>query len=153
MERISYADLMPSLVSLANNPETEKELREAYRSIEMWKMTLKQDAEEIQEEVKGESFRADLMLSGTELRIALGGRLDTISAPELLEKYERIVRGQAVSTVDIDAQNLQYVSSAGIRVLLMIYKALNSKENFRMLNVNEDVKGILEVTGFDTFFL
>ena len=153
VERISYADLMPSLVSLADNPETEKELREAYRPIEMWKMTLKQNAEEIQEEVKGESFSADLMLSGAELRIALGGRLDTISAPELLEKYERIVRGQAVSSVAIDAQSLQYVSSAGLRVLLMIYKAMNSKENFRMLNVNEDVKEILEVTGFDTFFL
>ena len=153
VERVSFSDLMPSLISMAGDPEGEKELREAYRNIEMWKMTLSQDAEAMKEEVSTEDFSADLSLVNGELKIVLAGRLDTITSPELLEKYERITQGKTVSSVVIDTENLQYISSAGLRVLLMIYKALNSKENFKLLNVNAEVKEILEVTGFDQFFL
>ena len=153
VEKVSYSDLMPSLISMTNDPEGEKELREAYRSIEMWKMTLSQDAEEAKEEVEAKDFSAELSLAGEDLTIALTGRLDTITAPELLEKYERITKGKTVSSVVVDNKNLQYVSSAGLRVMLIVYKALNNKENFKMENVNAEVKGILEVTGFDQFLL
>ena len=153
VEKSSYADLMPSLVSMADNPEIEKELREAYRSIEMWKMTLSRDKEETKEEVEAKDFGAELSLAGDHLDVALSGRLDTITAPELLEKFESITKDRTVASVTIDNQNLQYISSAGLRVMLIIYKALKNKENFRMMNVSAEVKEILEVTGFDQFLL
>lgn len=153
VEKVSYADLMPTLISMANDPEGEKELREAYRNIEMWKMTLSPDAEETKEEVDTQNFSAELSLAGKKLTITLTGRLDTITSPELLEKYERITQGKTISSVVIDAKRLQYISSAGLRVLLMIYKALKNRDCFRMVNVNTEVKEILEVTGFDQFFL
>ena len=153
IEKVSYSDLMPSLISMTNNPELEKELREAYRNIEMWKMTLSRGAEQTKEEVDAKGFRAELSLAGEDLTIALTGRLDTITSPELLEKYERITQGKTVSSTVIETKNLLYISSAGLRVLLIIYKALNNRENFKMLNVNADVKEILETTGFDQFLL
>lgn len=153
VEKVSYSELMPSLIAMADDPEGEKELREAYRGIEMWKMTLSPDAEVTKEAVDAENFSAELSLSEGKLTIALAGRLDTITSPELLEKCERISRGKTVSSVMIDAKNLSYVSSAGLRVLLMLYKALNDRERFKMLNVNSAVREIFEVTGFDQFLL
>jgi anti-anti-sigma factor len=48
---------------------------------------------------------------------------------------------------------MAYVSSAGLRVLLMMYKSLENKDNFEMTGVSEAVREILETTGFDQFFL
>jgi anti-anti-sigma regulatory factor len=48
---------------------------------------------------------------------------------------------------------MAYVSSAGLRVLLMMYKSLENKENFEMTGVSEDVREIQETTGFDQFLL
>ena len=48
---------------------------------------------------------------------------------------------------------MEYVSSAGLRVLLMMYKSLEDKERFEMTGVNDAVREILETTGFDQFLL
>jgi anti-anti-sigma factor len=48
---------------------------------------------------------------------------------------------------------MAYVSSAGLRVLLMMYKSLIDKSQFKLLNVSDEVKEILETTGFDQFLL
>ena len=48
---------------------------------------------------------------------------------------------------------MAYVSSAGLRVLLMMYKSLENKDNFEMTGVSEAVREILETTGFDQFLL
>ena len=48
---------------------------------------------------------------------------------------------------------MSYVSSAGLRVLLMMYKSMEDKSRFKLLNVSDEVRKILEVTGFDQFLL
>ena len=83
--------------------------------------------------------------------MVIQGRMDTITAPELLKKFQE-VPGKA-ETIEIDVTDMAYVSSAGLRVLLMMYKSLENKDNFEMTGVSEEVLEILETTGFDQFLL
>ena len=58
-----------------------------------------------------------------------------------------------IRAIHIDVSRMSYVSSAGLRVLLMMYKSLENKENFEMTGVSEEVREILKTTGFDQFLL
>ncbi|MBR1496540.1 MAG: STAS domain-containing protein [Oscillospiraceae bacterium] len=74
------------------------------------------------------------------------GRVDTISAPALLEVFENHCGG--IRRVKIDAEKLEYISSAGLRVLLMAVKKLG-QGSVTVVNASESVKEIFETTGFD----
>ena len=52
----------------------------------------------------------------------------------------------------MDMKNLEYISSAGLRVLLIMRKALDSDQNISLVNMNDSVREIIETTGFDTIF-
>ena len=78
------------------------------------------------------------------LNISLDGRLDTITAPELEEFLKSNLAG--VTSVIIDCEKLEYVSSAGLRVLLALNK--KNKNCLSLVNVQELVMEVLEVTGF-----
>ncbi|MCR5566777.1 MAG: STAS domain-containing protein [Clostridiales bacterium] len=84
--------------------------------------------------------------NGTALEIALEGRLDTMTAPEL-EKELSGSLGSADSLV-LDFGKLEYISSAGLRVLLSAHKAMSTKGGMKITNVNEIVQEVFEVTGF-----
>ena len=58
-----------------------------------------------------------------------------------------------IRAVRLDCAGLDYISSAGLRVLLMMYKSLDDKSGFHMAGVNDAVREILETTGFDQFLL
>ena len=77
--------------------------------------------------------------------------MDTITAPELLKQFQNV--GSAIQAIHVDVSRMAYVSSAGLRVLLMMYKSLENKENFEMTGVSDEVREILETTGFDQFLL
>lgn len=83
---------------------------------------------------------------GKNLNIALEGRLDTTTAPEL----EAIVRGDldGAETLTFDFAKLEYISSAGLRILLAAQKIMNKQGKMVVKNVSEEVKEIFEVTGF-----
>ena len=84
---------------------------------------------------------------GTDLTIALEGRLDTATAPEL----EAVVKNVGKLTgLVFDFANLEYISSAGLRVLLGAYKDAAGKYAIRIVNANEIVREVFEVTGFDS---
>lgn len=83
--------------------------------------------------------------NGTSLTIALKGRLDTTTAPEL-EKELLLLDGADELTLDFSA--LEYVSSAGLRVLLTAHKAMNGKGGMKVTHVNEIVQEVFEVTEF-----
>ena len=84
--------------------------------------------------------------NGEELTIALEGRLDTTTAPEL----EEVVKAEIndVKKLSFDFEKLEYISSAGLRVLLSAQKIMNKQGNMIIKNVNEDINEIFEVTGF-----
>ena len=99
-----------------------------------------------------DNFKADLELNGSTLKVALTGRLDTISSPGLLALYREAEAKGTITDICVDMKNLEYVSSAGLRVLLIMRKALKGDNAFSLINVSDSVKAIIETTGFDTIF-
>ena len=85
-------------------------------------------------------------LNGKNLVVALEGRLDTVTAPQLEEELKTGLEG--VTDLVIDLSKLEYVSSAGLRVLLSAFKIMRNKGKMKITNANELVKEVFEVTGF-----
>ena len=85
-------------------------------------------------------------MNGTNLTIALEGRLDTMTAPELEAEMNQSL-GNADS-LTLDFSKLEYISSAGLRVLLSAHKIMSAKGGMKVTNVNEIVREVFEVTGF-----
>jgi len=84
--------------------------------------------------------------NGTELSIALTGRLDTTTAPELESELKASLEG--VKNLVLDFAGLDYLSSAGLRVLLAAQKTMNRQGSMVVRNVNETISEIFDVTGF-----
>ena len=76
----------------------------------------------------------------------LSGRLDTTTAPELEREVK--VCSDGITDLTIDMKDLDYISSAGLRVLLSAQKLMNKQGKMTIRNVNETVMEIFEVTGF-----
>ena len=84
--------------------------------------------------------------NGTALEVAVAGRLDTMTSPEL----EKELNGQldGAETLVFDFTNVEYISSAGLRVLLSAHKRMSTKGGMKIKNINEIVREVFEVTGF-----
>ena len=82
----------------------------------------------------------------TELTVVLKGRLDTTTAPELEKELKASLDG--VTALIIDMTALDYISSAGLRVLLSAQKIMNKQGEMKVVHVGETIMEILEVTGF-----
>lgn len=85
-------------------------------------------------------------LNGTEMNIKVIGRLDTTTAPQLETEVKLNIVG--VEKLVLDFAELEYLSSAGLRVLLAAQKAMNKQGEMIIKNVNETINEIFEVTGF-----
>lgn len=80
------------------------------------------------------------------LTVKLEGRLDTTTAPVLERELKSAVNG--ITGLVFDLTGLEYISSAGLRVLLSAQKVMNRQGSMLIRNVNEDVMDVFEVTGF-----
>ena len=78
--------------------------------------------------------------------VALEGRLDTVTAPELEQALSESLAD--LSELTLDFEKLDYISSAGLRVLLSAQKAMNKQGEMKLRNVGETIMEIFEVTGF-----
>ena len=125
------------------------QLRQAYRQMQIFTMTAEVEGERPQNRNLG--FAVEATFENSRFRAVIQGRMDTITAPELLKKFQEIP-GKA-DAIEIDVTDMAYVSSAGLRVLLMMYKSLENKDNFEMTGVSDEVREILETTVFDQFLL
>ena len=85
-------------------------------------------------------------LTESKLEVALIGRLDTTTAPELEKELKESLDG--VKGLIFDMASLEYISSAGLRVLLSTQKIMNRQGEMKVLHVNETIMEIFEVTGF-----
>ena len=83
---------------------------------------------------------------GTKVEFALEGRLDTVTAPDLEKALNESLSGK--EELILDFAGLEYISSAGLRVLLSAQKVMNRQGKMTLRHVNETIMEIFEVTGF-----
>ncbi len=83
---------------------------------------------------------------GNSLTVALEGRMDANSAPQLDEALKEEMDG--ITELTIDLKKLAYTSSAGLRVLLLAQKTMNKKGGMVIRNVSEDIMEIFDMVGF-----
>lgn len=84
--------------------------------------------------------------NGSVLTIAVQGRLDTTTAPDLEKEIKNGLDG--VTELIMDFEKLDYISSAGLRVLLSAQKAMSKQGSMKVIHVNDLVMEVFEVTGF-----
>ena len=84
---------------------------------------------------------------GSKLRVTLDGRLDTLSSPNLERELESVIHD--VTELVFDLEKLQYLSSAGLRVLLDAAQIMEEQGEMKVVNVSDSVMSIFSVTGFD----
>ncbi len=78
--------------------------------------------------------------------VSLEGRLDTASAPELEKVLSELIPG--IGELTLDLENLDYISSAGLRVLLSVHKIMDRQGILKVANAGEMIMEIFDVTGF-----
>ena len=83
---------------------------------------------------------------GSTLNLALEGRLDTTTAPQLEAALHGAMEG--VTELNMDFEKLEYLSSAGLRVILAAQKTMNKQGKMVIRHVNETIREVFEVTGF-----
>ena len=84
--------------------------------------------------------------NGSDLIISLEGRLDTMTAPELEEELKKVL--PETEQLTFDFEGLEYMSSAGLRVLLSAQKVMSKQGSMKITHANETIMEIFEVTGF-----
>lgn len=85
-------------------------------------------------------------MNGKCLELAIEGRLDTVTAPDL--DAELNAAYENIDSLKIDLEKLEYISSAGLRVLLKAQKTMKNKGGMILRNLNDDVKEVMDITGF-----
>ena len=85
-------------------------------------------------------------IEGEKMTVAVAGRLDTTTAPELDEELKSSIEG--IKELVIDFKDLEYISSAGLRVLLSAQKIMNTQGAMKVTGSSEVVLEVFEVTGF-----
>ena len=88
----------------------------------------------------------DRNVEGTKTQLKISGRLDTSTAPELETTIDACISG--VEELIIDFEGLQYVSSAGLRVILKAQKIMNKQGSMKIINVNDTIMEVFDITGF-----
>lgn len=81
--------------------------------------------------------------------LVLTGRLDTMTAPELENEISSLL--PTADSLTLDMEKLEYISSAGLRVILKTQKAMEKKSGLKLIRVPEAVKEVFDITGFSDF--
>ena len=85
-------------------------------------------------------------LNGEAATLVVAGRLDTQTAPELEKEIDAIVSG--LKELILDMAGLEYVSSAGLRVILKAQKIMNAQGSMKLTSVNDSIMEVFDITGF-----
>lgn len=84
-------------------------------------------------------------LNETKLTLTIDGRIDTTSAPQLEAEIDAITD---ITELVLDFSGVEYISSAGLRVILKAQKLMNNNGKMKLINVNDDVMDVFDITGF-----
>lgn len=85
-------------------------------------------------------------LNGTSLTLVISGRLDTVTSPDLEAVINSDLNG--ISHLTLDFANLEYISSAGLRVVLAAQKIMSKQGSMNLIHVSDSIKEIFDMTGF-----
>ena len=85
-------------------------------------------------------------INGESTTLIVSGRLDTQTAPELETELDSVLSGTKELTFDMT--NLEYISSAGLRVILKAQKAMNAQGSMKLTGVNDSIMEVFDITGF-----
>lgn len=153
LHEICMGDFLPDVIgSLRENPEVEPAVRKVFRDMMFWELTVAERSAVKPAPVDANlPFKIECSVENGVFDVRIQGRMDTITAPELLKRFQEA--GSGIRAIHIDVSRMSYISSAGLRVLLMMFKSLQDKDGFEMTGVSETVREILETTGFDQFLL
>ncbi|MBQ5548431.1 MAG: STAS domain-containing protein [Prevotella sp.] len=136
----------PVTLYLPDVPGVTDELRNAYRQMSMLTMrvahpdTVKKAAPEF-------PFAVDSSVTEGKLVMKVQGRVDTLTATELLKAFQEV--SSQTDSIELDVEKMPYISSAGLRVLLIMLKSVEDASRFKIFHVQPDVEKILKMTGFD----
>ena len=83
---------------------------------------------------------------GESATLVVAGRLDTQTAPELEKEIDSVVSG--LKELTFDMTGLEYVSSAGLRVILKAQKIMNTQGSMKLVGVNDSIMEVFDITGF-----
>ena len=97
------------------------------------------------------SLNIEKNLNETNNVIVLAGRLDTVTAPLLEEELDSLVSKNENKELVLDMEKLEYISSAGLRVILKAQKATAGKGGMKLIHVPETVMEVFDITGFVDF--
>ena len=146
VETFSYTEKLNSLLSLKDNPVLMKKLLAAYQEISALKLTVKNTGS-TENKKKHIPFAQEFSLVGDILSLHISGRLDTLTATELLKSYEEQRAKNIFTEINIDATNLEFISFAGLRAFKIIRESLKDGGLFKITNANDEVHKILDENG------
>ena len=84
--------------------------------------------------------------AGTAASLKIIGRLDTTTAPQLEAAIDECTAG--IEELTLDCNGLEYISSAGLRVILKMQKLMNAQGSMKLINVNDTIMEVFDITGF-----
>ena len=85
-------------------------------------------------------------IENEKVTLTVSGRLDTTTAPELETALDEVL--ESAKDLVFDFKNLEYISSAGLRVILKAQKAMNTKGSMKLTGVNDSIMEVFDITGF-----
>ena len=85
-------------------------------------------------------------INGTQATFVVAGRLDTQTAPELEKALDAVIL--SLTDLVFDMSGLEYISSAGLRVILKAQKVMNQRGSMKLTGVNDSIMEVFDITGF-----
>jgi len=98
-------------------------------------------------------FRMTIEIRNTSMHMVMEGKLDTAGSDGMMKRFNEEVGKRTFGEIIIDMEKLEYLSSSGLRVLLLIRRHLTGGGSFHVTNVNSVIREIMENTGFDEILL
>ena len=150
LEKVPLYNYLPDAMFSLKDLSAEKQeaVRSVFKDMYFWIMTARPD-DAAKPASEDSEFKTKLECSGDTLNISVSGRLDTITAPELLERYRETAAKNVFTTISFDMKDMEYISSAGLRVLLLMRKSVADNDHFELRNMSPSVRDIIETAGFD----
>ena len=148
VREICMGDYLPDhLGALESMQQNETLVRDVFMKMNFWELTVKAETKTKTPVNNNLPFAVKSECIDGKFKASVQGRMDTITAPELLKCFQDTE--EKITSIEIDVENMAYISSAGLRVLLLMKKSLGDRSQFSLIHVSDAVQTILEDTGFD----